>query len=115
MAAPNILSAARINADVAGLTHGAEPNPGQPAPPTLTEDLAHLGVVSEIDHVLSGGTHPESVFQLLDRSVVQPTDSLAGKLGGMVPRVGGVLANGPAGPIASTMDRVKAGLKRMGL
>jgi hypothetical protein len=115
MPGANILSAQQINSDIAGLTHTGLDQAGAPAPPTMTEDLTHLGLVSELDHVLSGGAHPESVWQMIDRSVVQPTDSLAGKLGGLVPRVGGALANGPAGPISSTMDRVKAGLKRMGL
>jgi hypothetical protein len=116
MPASGILASNKIQADLGSLAHDLPVDQsGAPAPATAGEAAAHLGIVSEIDSVLSGGTHPETIWQLIDRSVVQPTDSLAGHFGGLIPRVEGALASGPAGGVAAAKNQVAAALKRMGL
>lgn len=101
---PAILNPAarRINADVAGLTHvGGEPNPGAPVAATPTEIL-HEVVPTEhggLAHLFSDGLIP-SPTEIVSTDLVQPTGSLLGRLGGLVPRTTSSQAPGPGTQIA---------------
>lgn len=99
---PAILNPAarRINADVAGLTHvGGEPNPGAPVgyipAETLHEVLPteHGGLAGIFHDQLI--TNPAEILTRVDTGLVQPTGSILGRLGGLIPRPVSSQAPGP--------------------
>lgn len=60
----------------------------------------------DLSHVLSGGLHPESpIPQVVSTALEQATNSARGRLGGLKPALGSVLAPGPAGTIAGARAR----------
>jgi hypothetical protein len=80
-------AAQRINTDTAGLTHIVEPNPGAPvgaipheiiaeALPTEHGGLSHLFT----DNLIEPTTH------LVDTGLARATNSVPGKLGGLIPQ-----------------------------
>lgn len=95
----HILAANKINADTAGHTgDGGEGAAGEPAAPTPAEILhgeMNLG------SVFSGGIHPEHIPAVVFDGIEKATDSVPGRLGGLKPAVGSVLAPGPAGASAT--------------
>lgn len=96
MPANNILAANRINADVAGLTKSAEDEVKTNVSATIRE----IGYgYDNIGSMLAGGLHPENFVQnvLEDVNLPKASDSLAGHLGGLIPRRNGNLMPGPAG------------------
>ena len=109
-------AAQRLNTDTAGLTYVPETPPGAPVSATVSEVGAKLlHGTSEGLGFLTGGTHPESIGSVanLNTNEVQATDSRPGKMGGLVPRVTGTVAPGPAGAAASarsTWAKLRKGL-----
>lgn len=84
------LVAQRINADVAGLTHGAPP-----ATTVSAEPIASV-ISDPMASILSGG---HVLISDLAVPLGRATDAIRGPLGGLVPRRGSVTAPGPAGPV----------------
>lgn len=81
----------KINADTAGLTHVPEPpsvSTGAPSPPTLSEWVhglpTHFGGLSQIFSDPMADV-PTEVPEFVNTDLVQPTDSILGKLGGLRP------------------------------
>lgn len=111
MAAVNILGASKTQADKAGQTYSppaVTELPGTPPPTTLGEFLG-----GEFDSVslFGGGVHPESAAGLYapqPTAVERPTDSLAGRLGGLIARPAGTQASGPAGGAAAAQSTLNA-------
>lgn len=97
MPAVHILAANKINADTAGKTHAPVPReetPGAVVPATFAE-IFHGEM--NFGSMLSGGTHPEHVPAVVNTATETATDSVKGRLGGLIPKARGVVAPGPAG------------------
>ncbi len=89
-------AAQKINADTAGMTHiGAEQPTAQAISP------AELLGPESFGSIFTGGFHPDGLIQIVDNSLVKPTMSLPGKLGGLVPLHASGSAPGPAGESAT--------------
>ena len=115
----HVVAARRINADRAGMTAtatNAYDESQMPAPATALEALH--GAVSTaggaLSEMLSGGIHPESPVAVpVQSGLTRATDSVAGRLGGLRPRLEGALAPGPAGYAATARERVTHILDRL--
>ena len=103
------LAATKINADTAGATTTpAERNvtTTQAAP---LADLFHGEI--NLGGLFAGGAHPESLPVVADTSHAHATDSVQGRLGGLIPRPAGVVSPGPsvAGAQAVLADATRRG------
>jgi hypothetical protein len=104
-----VLASDYTNASTAGMTStvnervdGATPWP----PPVQVDEILHG---DNLPHLFSGGSHPESIPGVVLTPLEKATDSIRGRLGGLVPARGSVLQPGPAGGAAtarSIRDRV---------
>jgi hypothetical protein len=105
---PAILKVAadKINADTAGLT-SAEPKVPTAQSTSPTEFVSQF-VGSEyggLSHLFS-----TDLPQAVDTSIERPTDSLRGRLGGLVPAKGSVVAPGPTStPDSAVLTEAPAG------
>lgn len=82
------LGAQKVNADTAGHT---QTEPAQPTAqgPQWSEIVAGIGTeYGGLSNLFGSGG-------IVDTALVQPTDAVVGRLGGLVPRFGGGLAPGP--------------------
>ncbi len=114
MASVLIPASQRFNANVAGQTHVVpnETPPGTPHAAQPTEVVANIpSATGALDLILAGGSHPENIIPpVVATNLTRASDSLAGKMGGLVPRFTGTLAPGPAGAAASarsTLDKIR--------
>lgn len=128
MSALGYLGATQKNADVAGqtgqgLTPGEKLTMATPSGNTGIAEAAHTiaAGVPDIESLWGGGVHPEMLTNLGEHLVApatgleQATDSVEGKLGGLVPRLKSTVAPGPAGGAAQARSTLDKGLKRLGL
>jgi hypothetical protein len=107
--AANLVPASnKINADIAGLTTttSTEAPAGDSAAGRAASSAASTLLGGDLGSILAGGLHPEAALAAADTSIVKPTDSLLGKLGGMIPRGHGTQAPGPAGAAANVRQTV---------
>lgn len=96
MSAISLVGANKTNTDTAGQTRSAADleTPGEPAG-LLISDI----IEKPLDFV-SGGLHPESILHGAETDsteLVKATDSIKGKLGGLIPKASSTLAPGPSG------------------
>jgi hypothetical protein len=102
-----VLAANHKNASVAGLTYNERVDGATPPPPPMQLEEALHG--DNLGHLFSGGLHPESMPGIVLTPLEKATDSVRGRLGGLVPARGSVLQPGPAGGAATAKtlrDRV---------
>jgi hypothetical protein len=95
------LGAVKKNADVAGQTGSGDPTRvTRQSPPGATgvaegARLATAGM-DQVESLWSGGIHPElAVGVHAAQDLVQATDSVVGRAGGLVPRLQSTVAPGP--------------------
>lgn len=108
--AGHLIAANKINTETAGQTNPAalDPNPGTygtkaPVPSEILPGLIHG--LSPLQSIVSGGSHPEALPPVpIHVGLTKATDSVKGKLGGLVPQ--GLLQPGPAGSTAAA-ERVQ--------
>ncbi len=81
----------RIQADTAGHTHTG-PDPVTAQGPQWSEIQSGIGTeYGGLSNLFSG----EGIAHIVDTAVTVPTDSIRGRLGGLVPRLGSVVGAGP--------------------
>ena len=103
MGALNILAADTQNASVAGQTQSAADVAASTHTSPSSEAVGYAAPVTlnpgfSFDSIIAGGWHPENwVPDLINTDLAQATDSVAGRIGGLVPAIGSVLQPGPAG------------------
>jgi hypothetical protein len=117
MAGAHILAAQSGQATFAGNTRPAGEVPaGLPAAPTLHEAGWMAGLTSELDGIVSGGFHPETIAAAVaapaNRALERVGGQMAGPHGGAVPRPYSGATPGPAGE--SVAARGRALLSRLG-
>lgn len=90
--AGHLIAANQINVSVAGNTNptAGEANPGTfgTKAPTPSEVLPNLiqGAAGHLGAIVAGGSHPENVAPVpVSTQLVKATDSIRGKLGGLIP------------------------------
>lgn len=84
--------AAKINADRAGLTQ-VDPPESTASAPTFPEILTGIGSeYGGLSHLFGDGL---GAVRPVETAVTVPTDSIRGRLGGLVPSRGSVVAPGP--------------------
>jgi hypothetical protein len=87
----------QINANTAGQTRAAEDISPVSTQAGITATETGDNLFGSLGSILSGGVHPEAVPGVVDTSVQRATDSVRGKLGGLVPKSTSVTAPGPVG------------------
>lgn len=97
----------RINANTAGQTRRGSDVSMTPVATTAGEASTSL-VGGELDSMLAGGVHPETVPMVTPTPLEKPTNSIRGVLGGLKPAAGSVLSPGPTGSTA-TARTIQAG------
>lgn len=110
MAANLINTSNRINANTAGQTRTAADVSIAPVSVTASEVADNL--FGSMDSILSGGAHPEAVPGTAPRPLERATDSVRGRLGGLVPRGTSVTAPGPTGGAAAA-SAVESGARKV--
>ena len=125
MAAINVHAANYQNSSVAGMTgDGLQVGPGTGSitvPGLHTAPL--LTPVSDIEGLFSGGSHPEHIISTVGSIVAHPstdlvraTDSVRGRTGGLIHRLGSTTAPGPAGgaaQIRSNLSKAAVSLRNL--
>lgn len=128
MAAVGILGASKLQADKAGQTSTIQDQaPSEPEGTSPGPLLSEVWGESDLASFFSGGVHPESAAVLhapANTDTEKATDSLTGRLGGLIARGNSVVAPGPAGGEAQATNAlaqtgqqvsnvVKTGWKRL--
>lgn len=94
--------AQKINADTAGLT-SSEPEAPTAQGPQFSEIMTGIGSeYGGLSHLFGDGMPKGS--GTTDTSVTIPSDSVRGRLGGLVPALGSILQSGPAGTAQAVHD-----------
>jgi hypothetical protein len=104
MTAPVQIGAAKLATDTAGYT-GTAPSLAAQGPEPLPAMFEPAG---QLEHLLTGGIHPEALPTIVWAPLERASDSIRGPHGGLAPLKNGVLANGPAGGSAAAAQVAQA-------